>query len=247
MLKKYCQNFHSIIGEKLWPYCGSSLAVSAAFLTGVDISAKKEDMVKSVTQKKRNVDINKWANDWIAFSKSVVATVISFMKELHLSSESSDVCEVAGTVEQNPTSDFDLLFVPPPNKALKFGDPITSNCLEEEVNMFQKLRQPSSQPLDYWKTEHRFPLLKAGAKVVLAVPVSSAAVERLFSAAGLLLSKLRKRTLSAVVINSVYSRFACNKKMVEKLPEPLSEAVEVKEQEIENLLNEHSDSEYECQ
>ena len=169
------------------------------------------------------------------------------MKELHLSSESSDVCAVAGTVEQNPTSDFDLLFVPPPNKALKFGDPITSNCLEEEVNMFQKLRQPSSQPLDYWKNEHRFPLLKAGAKVVLAVPVSSAAVERLFSAAGLLLSKLRKRTLPAVVINSVYSRFACNKKMVEKLPEPLSEAVEVKEQEIENLLNEHSDSEYECQ
>ena len=84
MVKKYCQNFHSIIGEKLWPYCGSSLAVSAAFLTGVDISAKIEDMVKSVTQKKRNVDINKWANDWIAFSKSVVATVISFMKELHL-------------------------------------------------------------------------------------------------------------------------------------------------------------------
>ena len=37
--------------------------------------------------------------------------------------------------------------------------------------------------------------------------------------------------------------------MVEKLPEPtelsLSEAVE--EKEIENLLNEHSDSEYECQ
>ena len=110
--------------------------------------------------------------------------------------------------------------------------------------MFQKLRQPSSQPLDYWKNEHRFPLLKAGTKVVLAVPVSSAAVERLFSAAGLLLSKLRKRTLPAVVINCVYSRFACNKKMVEKLPEPLSEAVEVKEQEIENLLNEHSDSEY---
>ena len=201
------------------------MAVSAAFLTGVEISAKIEDMVKSVTQKKRNVDINKWANDWIAFSKSVVATVISFMKELHLSSESSDVCEVAGTVEQNPTSDFDLLFVPPPNKALKFGDPITSNCLEEKVNMFQKLRQPSSQPLDYWKNEHRFPLLKAGAKVVLAVPVSSAAVERLFSAAGLLLSKLRKRTLPAVVINSVYSRFACNKKMVEKLPEVTESSV----------------------
>ena len=92
-------------------------------------------------------------------------------------------------------------------------------------------------------------MLKAGAKVVLALPVSSAAVVRLFNAAGLLLSRLRKRMLLALVINSVFIRFACNYKMVETLPEltelSLSEAVE--EQEIENLLNEHSDSEYECQ
>ena len=124
--------------------------------------------------------------------------------------------------------------------------------LEDEVNMFQKLRQPNSQPLDYWKNKHRFPLLKAGAKVVLAIPVSSAAVERLFSAAGLLLSKLRKRMLPALVINSVYTKFADNmkiKEMVEKLPKltELSLSETVDEQEIENLLNEHSDSEYECQ
>ena len=65
------------------------------------------------------------------------------------------------------------------------------------------------------------------------------------------MSKLRKRSLPALVINSVYSKFACNKKMAEKLPEltksSLSEAVEVEEQEIQNLLNEHSDSEYECE
>ena len=192
MVKKYCQNFHSIIGEKLWLYCGSSLAVSVAFLTGVNILAKIEYIVKSVTQKKRNVDINKWANDWITFSKSVLPIVISFMKNLNLSSKSSDICEVAGTVEQKPKSDFDLLFDPPPNKALKFDSPIRSKCLVDEVNMFQKLRQPNSQPLDYWKNEHRFPLLKAGVKIVLAVPVSSAAVERLFSATRLLLTKLPK-------------------------------------------------------
>ena len=149
MIKKYCQNFHSIIGEKLRPCCDSSLEVSMAFLTGVDISVKIEDMVKSVTQKKRNVDINKWANDWITISKSVVPTVISFMKDLNLSSESSDICEVAGTVEQKQKSDFDLLFDPPPNKALKFDSLIRRKCLEDEVNIFQKLRQPNSQPLDY--------------------------------------------------------------------------------------------------
>ena len=38
MVKKYCQNFLSIIGEKLWPYYGNSLAVSAAFHIGVDMT-----------------------------------------------------------------------------------------------------------------------------------------------------------------------------------------------------------------
>lgn len=247
MVKKYCQNFYKVIGEKLWPYCGSSLAVTAAFLTGVDIKAKIEDMVKSVVTKKGNVDTNKWANDWIAFSKSVVPTVISFIKDLKLSSESSAVCEVAGIVEQKPKSDFDLFFDPPPNKVLKLDDP-RNKCLEDEVTMFQKLRQPTSQPLNYWKTEHRFPLLKASAKIVLAIPVSSAAVECLFSAAGLLLSKLRKRMLPALVINSVYIRFACKMKIVEMvqgLP-GLTELLEtVDQQEIDDVLNEQSDSETE--
>ena len=122
--EKYCQNFHNIIGEKLWPYCGSSLAVIAVFLTGVDITTNMEDMVTSfVTQKKIKVDINKWTNDWVAFSKSVVPIVISFIKDLNLPSESSAVCKVAGIVEQKPKSDFDLLFDPPPNKALKFDGP----------------------------------------------------------------------------------------------------------------------------
>ena len=69
--------------------------------------------------------------------------------------------------------------------------------------MFQKLREPTSQPLNYWINEHRFLLLKASAKIVLATRVSSEAVERLISAAGLLLGKLRKRVSPALVINSV--------------------------------------------
>jgi len=85
--------------------------------------------------------------------------------------------------------------------------------------MFQKLRQPNSQPLDYWKNEHRFPLLKTSARIVLAISVSSAAVERLFSAAGLLLSRLRKRMLPVLVINSVYIRSACKMKIKEMVQE----------------------------
>ena len=76
----------------------------------------------------------------------------------------------------------------------------------------------------------------------------SAAVENLFSVAGLLLSKLRKRMLPALVINSVYIRFACNMKIKEKVQElpRLTELLEtIDEQEIDNLLNEQSDSERE--
>ncbi|KAH9503610.1 hypothetical protein Btru_066970 [Bulinus truncatus] len=246
MVKKYCQNFRKIIGEKLWPYCCSSLAITAAFLTGVDIKAKIEDMVKSVVTKKGNVDTNKWSNDWIAFSESVIPTVISFIKELNPSPQSSAVCKVEVNVDQKPKSDFDLMFDPPPNKALKLHDP-RNKCLEDEITMFQQLRQPTSQPLNYWKNEHRFPLLKASAKIVLAIPVSSAAVERLFSAAGLL-SKLRKRMLPALIINSVYIRFARKMRIVEKLQglPGLTEMVEtVDQQEIDYVLNDQSDSETE--
>ena len=101
MVKKYCQNIHNIIREKLWPYCGSSLAVTAAFLTGDDITAKIEDIVKSiVTQKKRNVDINKWADDWVASSKSFLPTVISFIEDLNFFSKLSAAYEAARTVEK---------------------------------------------------------------------------------------------------------------------------------------------------
>ena len=45
MVKKYCQKFHDIIAEKFCAYCGSSFAVTAAFLTGVGITAKMGDTV----------------------------------------------------------------------------------------------------------------------------------------------------------------------------------------------------------
>ena len=222
---------------------------TAAFLTGVDITSKIEDMVKSgATQKKRKVDINKWANDWVAFSQSIVSTVISFIKDLNFSSKSSTAYEAARTVKKRPKSDFDLLFDSLPNKALKSDGPTGNKCLEDEMNLFQKLREPNLQPLNYWKNEHRFSLLKSSAKIVLAIPVSFAAVERLFSAVGLLLSKLQRRMIPAIVINSVYIIFACKikiKKMVQEFPGSTELSETVDEQEIDTLLNEQSDSDNE--
>ena len=78
--------------------------------------------------------------------------------------------------------------------------------------------------------------------------MSSAALERLFTAAGLLLSKLRRRMIPALVINSVYIRFACKmkiKKMDQKFPGSTELLETVEEQKIDNQLNEQSDSDNE--
>ena len=78
--------------------------------------------------------------------------------------------------------------------------------------------------------------------------MSSAAVERLFSAAGLLLSKLRRRMIPTLVINSVYIRFACKmkiKKMVQEFTMSTELLETVDEREIDTLLNEPSDSDNE--
>ena len=51
--KKYCLNIHNIIREKLWPYCGSLLAVTAAFLTGNDITTKIEAWSSQLLHKRK--------------------------------------------------------------------------------------------------------------------------------------------------------------------------------------------------
>ena len=67
-----------------------------------------------------------------------------------------------------------------------------ANYLDDEIALFQRLRHPTAQQLNHWKNEERFLVLKTAAKSVLAVPMSSAAVERLFNATGLLLSDFRR-------------------------------------------------------
>ncbi len=37
MIRKYCYVLREVINEKLWLYCGSTLAVISAFITGVEL------------------------------------------------------------------------------------------------------------------------------------------------------------------------------------------------------------------
>lgn len=68
--------------------------------------------------------------------------------------------------------------------------------IQSEVSLYKK--EPpidtTANPLDWWKAKHiAYPLMAVVARKWLAVPASSAASERLFSTAGLTVTKLRNR------------------------------------------------------
>lgn len=70
------------------------------------------------------------------------------------------------------------------------------NAVHQEILRYRELRQqaPSADPLMWWKLQqNEFPRLATLARIILAVPATSAPSERLFSAAGELLSKKRLR------------------------------------------------------
>ena len=78
------------------------------------------------------------------------------------------------------------------------------STLDVELQEFRGTRVPMKDPTEFWR---RLTRLRTCAKIVFSAPVSSAAVERLFSQAGILLSKMRKRMSPAVMKKLVYIRY----------------------------------------
>ena len=67
---------------------------------------------------------------------------------------------------------------------------------ESEATLYlaEPVEAPSTNPLDYWKLRSsKFPVLAAMARDYLAVPATSCPSERLFSAAGNVISSTRSR------------------------------------------------------
>jgi hypothetical protein len=76
----------------------------------------------------------------------------------------------------------------------KENDTSSSNCFQTEVAQFlgEKSISHDNNALEWWKMDaSRFPLLAVTARSLLCVPATSTASERLFSTAGLTVSKLR--------------------------------------------------------
>jgi len=75
-----------------------------------------------------------------------------------------------------------------------------------EIDEFRESWVPMRDPIGFWKFS-KLARLKVCAKLILSVPVSSVGIERLFSEAGMLLTKQRKRMLPKVVKNLIYIRY----------------------------------------
>ena len=70
-------------------------------------------------------------------------------------------------------------------------DSDVNNLLSAEFRRFELQRKPTQNVKSFWKGAE-FLLLRRAAIILLSVPASSVAVERLFSEAGLILTKLRR-------------------------------------------------------
>ena len=89
--------------------------------------------------------------------------------------------------------------------------------LDVELQEFRGTRVPMKDPTEFWRYS-RLTSLRTCAKIVFSAPVSSAAVERLFSQAGILLSKMRKRMSPAVMKKLIYIRYQNkDKDLIKKL------------------------------
>jgi len=72
-----------------------------------------------------------------------------------------------------------------------------------EIKEFRDSRAPMRDSTGFWKFS-RLARLKVCAKIIFRIPVSSAVIERLFSEAGMLVTKQRKRMLPKVMKKLVY-------------------------------------------
>lgn len=81
-------------------------------------------------------------------------------------------------------------------------------CAKEEFHEYLRLAQivGSADALEWWKVhESNFPSLACMARQYLAVPVSSASVERLFSSVGLVKSDLRESLLDKTTVDIMFA------------------------------------------
>lgn len=124
----------------------------------------------------------------------VEETLESYVEELPLRLPSNE-SESEITTSKPPSKRRKLSFLVYDTPEKEQSDELKSYLLEK--------MDPHCKPLEWWRrNEHTFPKVAQVAKKVLAVPATSVPSERIFSAAGLLINKLRNR-LSSDLVDSI--------------------------------------------
>ena len=88
---------------------------------------------------------------------------------------------------------------------LDFTSPEKCGSDDEELKSYLCEKTSSDNTLTWWKErESKYPRISHIAKRVLAIPATSVPSERIFSAAGLLVNKLRTRLSCDLVDNIIF-------------------------------------------
>ena len=212
-------NLLTEIEENLWPYCGSSFAFTASTLTGINLQEKISRLVSNVVRNAGSTEkgvARQWAKEWTDTGVGILDKVISYINELRSSLPITD--NVNEQVDKPSTSHsnsnmLDDMFenVEPQLKRLRRTTNVT-----DELERFLSLEMTLKMPVTFFYSTESFPVLKKVAKFILATPVSSARVERMFSQSGLILSKLRRRMKPCLLQAIVYTKsYNMAKKMMQ--------------------------------
>lgn len=224
LVKSYVLQFKVIMEEKLWPVCASNLAITASFLAGIDIKERIEGLIKSFPKADNNVQ--NWALSW----KDFISTFEKKAENYILDNFSSFVDQKASLIVQDDEAveckDLNY-FLAPSTKRAK-----TNTTLAEELSSFRSVNHNASDTLAWWSKAHDLPLLGKVAKSILSVPASSAAVERLFSVAGLRLSKHRANTTSNLLRYSLFIKCAENLKLDINMANYTNDGNEILDEEL---------------
>ena len=114
---------------------------------------------------------------------------------------------------------------------------VSGKPLAAEIKEFRDSRVPMRDPIGFWKYS-RLTRLRVCAKIIFSVSVSSAGIERLFSEAGMLLTKRRRRMLPKIMKKLVYIRYEKKyRKWIDRL------GISVSEEELKKGLEEEEDVE----
>jgi hypothetical protein len=222
MFRAFAITFQEEMYATVWPYCASNLMIVAAYMTGINLKEKIDEVTRIGGLDRRHTQ---WRSSWVQFGTTVASVAYQYANEIRhmliVEPEPTDDSAIVSSSSSQGTSastDHSAIVSSSPSRASflgmffdKYQPPakkVKCDILKDEWARYEQAKRPQPDPLSFWRQSVHFPALSKLARIVLAVPASSAVVERLFSLAGQMLTKFRKCSRPEIIANSVYLRYS---------------------------------------